>query len=155
MKQTHIVVTLFMTIAIITACSKEQKNNTHQENAGHQDHNTTEQHATGIAGMVLNNGAKWPMDEHTRASFAKMVGSFLKADHKSLEGDGLKQVGAELQVELDGLIQGCTMIGEAHNQLHVYLTGYIPAVQALSKTGNLEDAKTVKYYLESYADYFE
>ena len=47
------------------------------------------------------------------------------------------------------------MVGDAHNQLHIYLTGYIPAVQALAKTGDMEDAKKVKHYLEMYDDYFE
>ena len=105
--------------------------------------------------MVLDDGKKWPMDAHTRTSFTKMAESFLKADHISLEADGLKQVGVDLQVDLDGLIQGCTMVGDAHNQLHIYLTGYIPAVQALAKTGDMEDAKKVKHYLEMYDDYFE
>ncbi len=153
MKPTYIVIIIFITVTFTASCNKDHANNTHQESASHPDHNSSVNHEAGIEGMVLNNGVKWQMDEHTRASFTKMAGSFLKADHISLEGDGLKQVGADLQVDLDGLIQGCTMTGEAHNQLHLYLTGYIPAVQALSETGNLENAKAVKYYLEIYGDY--
>ncbi len=155
MKPTHIVITILITIAFITSCSDDHAKDTHDETASHSDHQSSENHEAGIEGMVLNNGRKWQMDEHTRASFTKMTGLFLKADHKSLEGDDLKQVGTDLQGDLDGLIQGCTMTGESHNQLHIYLTGYIPAVQALSKTGTLEDAKKVKYYLEIYDDYFE
>ena len=105
--------------------------------------------------MVLNDGAKWPMDQHTRTSFTTMTRIFVTADHESLEGEGLKLLGASLQVELDGLIQGCTMVGEAHNQLHVYLSGFIPAVQALSNSGSLTDALTVKHYLESYTSYYQ
>jgi len=47
------------------------------------------------------------------------------------------------------------MTGDAHDQLHVYLTGYIPAVAALSESGGIEDATKVRYYLENYSEYFE
>jgi hypothetical protein len=47
------------------------------------------------------------------------------------------------------------MTGEAHDQLHVYLMVYMPAVDALTKSGRIEDAKKVKHYLEIYDDYFE
>jgi hypothetical protein len=47
------------------------------------------------------------------------------------------------------------MTGDAHDQLHVYLTGYIPAVETLSESGRIEDAKKVTRYLEEYDEYFE
>jgi hypothetical protein len=95
------------------------------------------------------------MDDHTRAIFVKMAKSFLDSDYLSLEGDSLKSAGSDLKVHVGELIRGCTMTGEAHDQLHVYLTGYIPAVAALSETGRIEDAKKVKNYLEIYDQYFE
>lgn len=84
-----------------------------------------------------------------------MAASFLDADPLSLEGEGLKKAGSDLQDQVNGLIQGCTMTGEAHGQLHVYLAGYIPAVAALAGSGRSEDAQKVKYYLEKYTEYFE
>jgi hypothetical protein len=95
------------------------------------------------------------MDDHTRSVFAEMAASFLNVDHVSLEGEGLKKAGSDLQVHIKKLVQGCTMTGAAHDQLHVYLSGYIPAVAALSETGGIEDAKKVAHYLEKYAEYFE
>ncbi len=154
MKSTHIALSLIVTAGLLVSCSdKPAKAEQHKADA-HDSHQTST-HESSPDGLVLNNGEKWEMDEHTRSSFAQMAGSFLTADHISLEGEGLKQVGAGLQTDLDGLIKGCTMTGEAHNQLHVYLTGYIPAVQALSESGKLEDAKKVKHYLEIYDDYLE
>ncbi len=95
------------------------------------------------------------MDNHTRSSFAKMADSFLKADHLSMEEEGLKKAGSDLQGDITELIRGCTMTGDSHNQLHVYLTGYIAAVTSLSESGRIEDAKKVKRYLEGYGEYFE
>ena len=155
MKSTHIVLTLLITTALFMSCSDDHAKTDQHKADSHADHQSSTEHTEGLDGLVLNNGEKWSMDEHTRSSFAKMAGSFLQADHKSLEGEGLRQVGSELQLDLDGLIKGCTMTGEAHNQLHVYLTGYIPAVQALSETGSLKNAKKVKHYLEIYDDYLE
>jgi len=95
------------------------------------------------------------MDNHTRTIFAKMAESFVHSDHSSLKEDGLKKAGATLQLDINELIQGCTMTGDAHNQLHIYLTGYIPVVAALSDSGQIADAEKIKHYLEKYGDYFE
>jgi len=111
--------------------------------------------ATADDGLVLNDGKKWQMDDHTRASFAKMAASFVDADAAALGTDGLKQAGNSLKEDLDGLIQGCTMTGPDHDQLHVYLMAYIPAVTALQESGQVEDAKKVQHYLTIYGDYFE
>ncbi len=152
MKPRFTVITILISMALIATCSDDHAKAAHNETNSHADHQSSE---TQAVGMTLNNGEKWPMDEHTRNSFSEMEEVFFNADHVALEGKGLKQLGSDLQADLDGLIKGCTMTGEAHNQLHVYLTGYIPAVQELSKTGNLEDAKKVKHYLEIYDDYLE
>ncbi|MGD9897893.1 MAG: hypothetical protein AB7T22_02085 [Calditrichaceae bacterium] len=108
-----------------------------------------------LEGLRLDNGRKWKMDDHTRSSFAKMGASLLDSDLQALEEDGLKKAGADLQVLTDELIQGCTMTGNAHNQLHLYLSEYMPAVAALTKSGRIEDARRVRHYLERYKAYFE
>jgi len=111
--------------------------------------------ATADDGLVLNDGKKWQMDDHTRASFAKMAASFVNADAAAMGPDGLKQAGDNLKEDLNGLIQGCTMSGPDHDQLHVYLMAYIPAVTALQASGSIADARQVQHYLAIYGDYFE
>ena len=123
-----------------------------EDHASHLDSATPED---GLDGLALNNGSKWEMDDHTRTVFAKMATSFLNFDPQSMDEDGLMKAGADLQVDINALIQGCTMTGDAHDQLHVYLTGYMPAVAALSDSGRIEDAQKVTHYLEKYGDYFE
>jgi len=155
MKLNHIVMGTLVSAVLLMSCSDDKAKTDSHAGHDHDSHQAAEKQETGPDGLVLNNGEKWEMDEHTRNSFSKMAESFLDADHASLDGQGLKQSGVELQNELDVLIKGCTMTGEAHNQLHVYLTGYIPAVQELTASGDMEAAKKVKHYLEIYDDYLE
>ncbi len=108
-----------------------------------------------IEGMDLNDGKKWQMDKHTRESFNEMAEYFLSKDIGLLSQDQLKEQGNILQSYLDNLIQGCTMQGKEHDQLHTFLMLYMPEVEALSKTGNKENALKAQYYLKNYSNYFE
>jgi hypothetical protein len=123
------------------------------EPAAHAEHPHTA--AVQDDDLVLNEGAKWQMDDHTRASFVQMAASFEKVDTAALDTAGLKLAGDGLKKDLEGLIQGCTMTGADHDQLHVYLMKYIPAVTALQESGSVADAKMVQHYLSIYGDYFE
>jgi len=143
----------------LVSCGNKDAESQH-EAASHQEHgheHSEEVHTTATAddGLVLNDGQKWEMDTHTRSIFVKMASCFETADLAALDAAGLKQAGSELMVNIRELIQGCTMTGPAHDQLHVYLMGYIPAVEALEKEGLAEDAKKVQHYLAIYGDYFE
>jgi len=150
MKRLKTAIISLITLTLVLSCSDD-----HAKAESHDAQHKTTVHDAKPVGLVLDDGKKWEMDEHTRTSFAKMADSYLNADHTTMDATNLKAVAGDLQAELDVLIQGCTMTGEAHNQLHVYLTGYIPAVKALSQNGDSESAKQVKHYLEIYDDYLE
>ncbi len=108
-----------------------------------------------IKGMSLNNGQKWQLDSHTRSSLSKMKSSISKVDITSAQPELLKALGSDLNQQLEVLIQGCTMVDKEHDQLHLFLTAYIPAIQDLSSTGSREAAQHVRHYLNSYTHYFE
>ena len=154
--------TVLLTVLVLAACgghgADEHSHGTEEPSHGVEDHAAHEVAGAsddGLARVRLNDGEKWPMDAHTRSVFAKMAASFAEADQASLDGEGRKAVGAELQGDVDLLIAGCTMTGEAHDQLHAYLLGYLPAVAALAESGRVEDAQRVGHYLERYGDFFE
>jgi hypothetical protein len=151
MKTSLKVLNVLFVAALMVSCGDGNSKSDH-----HDDNSHTSAHSgTTEEGLQLNDGKKWEMDDHTRLTFGKMVSSFMNADHQSMSGEGLKKAGSDLQGYVAELIKGCTMTGEAHDQLHVYLMGYIPAVDALSESGRLKDAGKVKHYLEIYDDYFE
>jgi len=140
---------------LLVSCGADHSKSHQNDSDAHSSHSVSATSEDGLEGLGLNNGQKWKMDNHTRTIFAKMAESFVHSDHSSLKEDGLKKAGATLQLDINELIQGCTMTGDAHNQLHIYLTGYIPAVAALSDSGQIADAEKIKHYLEKYGDYFE
>lgn len=148
----HVLTALCLLAATLFLLScGDERTEADNEHAEHAEHTS----ATKDEGLVLNDGKKWQMDDHTRASFAKMAEAFVNVDAAALGSDGLKQAGDDLKEDLKSLIQGCTMTGPGHDQLHVFLTSYIPAVTALQESGRVEDAKKVQHYLAIYGDYFE
>ena len=120
-----------------------------------EDYAAHSENLDGVDDTLLDNGQKWKMDTHTRLAFAAMEAYFPKIDTISFDTQSLKKIGADLQIQINGLIQDCTMSGDAHDQLHVYLMGYISAVDALSQSGDIQDARKVRYYLGQYIAYFE
>lgn len=110
----------------------------------------------GISGLGLNHGQQWEMDEHTRNMLLKMEATFFAADHSTQVG--LNAAGAELKVHLDALIAGCTMDGEAHDQLHVFMTEYIPTIDRLAQAGDYAAARDaairLKGHFGTYKKYF-
>jgi hypothetical protein len=99
--------------------------------------------------LTLDDGAKWPMDEHTRTAFGAMRGRLDEAKPTSVQE--YVALGAALQSDIDGLIVGCTMRGPAHDQLHVFLRAYIPAVQVLKGTTDAADGQRNLEHLRALA----
>lgn len=108
-------------------------------------------------GLKLNNGDRWEMDDHTRNMSSKMDETFTAADHSNQAS--LNALGVQMESQLDELVKGCTMEGEAHAQLHVFLSQYMPDVQNLSKAEDYETARNlaikIKGDLAKYKKHFK
>lgn len=111
----------------------------------------------GLTGLSLNHGQPWEMDEHTRTMSKQMRETFFSGDHGSLEG--LTSMGTELEHQMQDLIKGCTMTGQAHDQLHVFLNTHVPTINALATADNYkvarENAILLKGQLETYQKHFK
>ena len=109
------------------------------------------------AKLSLNDGEKWEMDDHTRMMSAKMQETFFSADH-STQGN-LNALGLQLEEQLDTLIKGCTMTGASHDQLHLFLSGYMPAVQGMARAEDYDSARSlaikIKGELQAYKQHFK
>ena len=107
--------------------------------------------------LSLNGTEKWQMDEHTRGVVKETHVTLMGGDTSSVEG--LQGLGNSLKEHTDGLIQGCTMEGAAHDELHVFLMAWIPSVESLRTTSDLEagqaTAAELKAMLETYGQHFE
>lgn len=125
-----------------------------EDQADDHDH-----HARALEGkdLVLNDGEKWSMDEHTRKLVAEMNETVDNATVESHED--AQKVAKTLSSQLQALINGCTMTGEAHDNLHVFLATFLPAVNRLETAESNEDARKhfseVTSQLDTYDEYFE
>jgi len=101
--------------------------------------------------VSLNAGEKWEMDGHTRKSINRM--------NQLINGDETVTLGKSLAGEFHDLMQGCTMQGEPHNQLHVFLNELMPEILALSSDQSDEGIKgereKIRKLLQEYNLYFE
>lgn len=109
------------------------------------------------AGLALDAGKKWLMDEHTRATFAE-IRTLVTGAEVATTADAATLAGA-LDGKLGTLIAGCTMSGAAHDQLHVFLTDFMPAVKALGESPEIEQARErlagLRRQVEQYDAHFE
>lgn len=110
-----------------------------------------------VHSLSLNNGKKWQMDEHTRKMSKAMQKTFFKASHADLAS--LKSLAGKLDSQMNKLIQGCTMTGKAHDQLHVFLSEHIPTISAMKAAKDYQSARglaiKLKGQFEAYKKYFE
>lgn len=113
---------------------------TQHDAASHDAHAATAAPAApGALALVLDEGEKWQMDAHTRQAMGQLRAA-LSSTELATAADA-QALAATLQGHLDALVQGCTMTGAAHDQLHVFLVAFMPAVKAL---GNAPDPATAR-----------
>ncbi len=142
------VVLVILVLAAVSCGGDHGHDNGHEHDNG-DGHEQVGEHATKL-GLGLNAGRKWQMDEHTRSMFKAMTE---KID--AHVGDDAKSLGAALQADLGELIAGCTMTGEAHDELHKFLVLYMPAVSSLEEAGGESEMKRVKDLIGAYPMFFE
>jgi hypothetical protein len=144
---------VLISAAILVGCGSHGDSHEHgSDTRGIQEASYT---ADDAHGLVLNGSKKWEMDEHTRGMFTKMDQRLKSTDLGSSSADDLKASGVILRKDIDDLIAGCTMVGDAHNELHKYLTVYIPVVDELVQKGDSSKAEEVHELLELYPKFFE
>ena len=104
--------------------------------------------------IPLNGQDKWLLDSHTRSVLKTMHSRFLQASLTRMTQAERIYLAAQLEQDLDKLIQGCTMESGAHDALHTYLNALVPAVSQLKESGELVHAEQVRHLLEIYPEYF-
>ncbi len=101
--------TLAFTILIVPLCLVSCSDNTDEiTSETHQQHATPETvdvDYSKIADMMLNNGQKWQMDEHTRSILAAMKVNITSLDIRSSTTVELVALGNKLTLQLEDLIQ--------------------------------------------------
>lgn len=108
-------------------------------------------------GLQLDQGKKWIGNPETTFGVKKMEGLVANFDPNS-NPEGWMELQNNLRSAFDEIFRECTMEGEGHEQLHVYL---IPLMELFNALGN-EDSEsryaafeTLEKHLPVYWEYFE
>ena len=124
----------------------------------HQEHETSNIYAnTWTNDIELNNGSKWQANLETNEGVERMKNSLKTQSTNNLE-DYSKLVEL-LNVDKNYVIKNCTMKGDSHDNLHVWLMPLIEKIEALSEAKTLEEAAKLKKSIEenvnAYDTYFQ
>jgi hypothetical protein len=108
--------------------------------------------------LHLNNGKKWKANEETNASIARMF-EIAKEDIEEGRISYYAAMGERLNIEKETLFKECTMKGEEHNQLHLYIVPLLDKFGSLEFVSNEDEAmilqKNILKDLNNYHNYFE
>lgn len=129
-KSTYIFLVLISTV-FITCDHGDHNSHAHDEASG--EHKKAEV-------LTLNQGQAWSLDMSTRLIFGKIESTIQHASRDDLAD--LKQTGFTLEQQKNELIQGCSMTGEGHNQLHTFLSTFNKSIQSLTNAPDLAQAQT-------------
>jgi len=108
--------------------------------------------------LHLSNGEKWQADEATNNSIATMIEiTTREVEKKDLVS--FQHMGADLSREMKALFGVCTMKGESHDQLHVFLVPLVAKFRNLEHAKTAEDAvdkqKNILVHLNKFSKYFK
>ena len=127
----------------------------------HGDHGSAHESGHGdlaTSKLALNDGEKWPVDEHTRAA-ASRISALVSAAKPAPSALEARELAGKLGGELDLLISGCTMTGAAHDQLHIFLVGFFGEVEKLKVKEDPQELRLARSeidaLLEAYEEHFE
>tara|TARA_R110000850_G_scaffold3773_11_gene17516 strand:- start:5782 stop:6231 length:450 start_codon:yes stop_codon:yes gene_type:complete len=108
-------------------------------------------------GIELNAGQKWKVNEQMRP-FIITSEQLLIDFQKDANGD-YKILATELKENNNKLIASCTMKGESHDALHLWLHPHLELVSELQKSSTSEDAVVIIDKLnrsfQTFGNYFQ
>jgi hypothetical protein len=107
--------------------------------------------------IAMDHGNKWQADAVTTEGVEKMKMT-LKAQSTSTL-DAYHKLAKMLNEDKNNVIKNCTMKGDSHDNLHIWLLPLIEKIAALSETTTIEDASKIRYSIEEningYHTYFQ
>ena len=116
-------------------------------------------HGEAAIEITLNNGAKWQGDQNMIIGMTAIHGTMaanLDAIHNStLPVDAAKELAADVQKQLDFMVENCVLEPEVDEQFHIVLGEVMAGISAL-EAGEVETgAVTIVQALNAYGEHFE
>jgi PBP1b-binding outer membrane lipoprotein LpoB len=133
MKRLNILIVF--SIFIFEGCSNSMNN----EQTNNNELSSSHVHEEDVQ-ISLNNGEKWVVDtnmmQHIRA-MEFLIENF----EQSQDLNNYESLANDLQKGVQLLTSNCTMKGQAHDELHLWLVPYIDLVDSLSEANDMNAAQ--------------
>lgn len=119
----------------------------------------TEERENGVSSdqLVLNNGQKWEANKETMDGVKKIQVVIKNRPKQSLED--FDKLGKELTKIENYIVRKCTMKGEAHENLHLWLNPLMKKTEKLNESEGIAQAQEIvrelEIHLKEYYRYFE
>ena len=116
-------------------------------------------HGAGAIEITLNDGAKWQGDQNMITGMTAIHGTMaanLAAIHNgTLPADAANGVAADVQKQVDFMVENCVLEPEVDEQFHIVLGEVMSGISAL-EAGEVETgAVTIVQALNAYGEHFE
>ncbi|WP_111707646.1 hypothetical protein [Lutibacter citreus] len=133
------------------------KNTTEKKSVQEQPQQTEEQQHNNAEELQLNNGNLWEANSETTEGINAMLQ--LMSDFSEVENpEAYEMLKQNLETQFKTIVQKCTMTGEAHNQLHVFLVpmkGLFNGLTASDLKNSKAHFNKLNTHLKTYKTYFE
>ncbi|QHI36933.1 hypothetical protein IMCC3317_23030 [Kordia antarctica] len=107
--------------------------------------------------IKMNNGAKWQANAETNEGVKNMQNSIKIQKTSTLKE--YQKLAEQLNKDISYVIKKCSMKGDSHNNLHVWLLPLMEKIEALSEAKTVEEASKLKHSIEEningYNTYFQ
>jgi len=107
--------------------------------------------------IKTNNIGKWLANAETNEGVKNMINSLDSIETNALED--YKTLAKQLSSQKNYIIKNCTMTGEPHENLHVWLLPLLAKIEALSEVKTIKEASKLKQSITEniyqYSNYFE
>ncbi|MBP9185516.1 MAG: hypothetical protein KBE91_00570 [Bacteroidia bacterium] len=149
-------------LAITTSCNQQPKTPTNDVASNQEQVSNTAEHeesheATEKLEINLNNGAKWAVNKEMMVYVRNsegLVDTYINAPKKDYAA-----LAKELNSTVGLLTKSCTMKGQSHEELHVWLHPYMQLIKDLGNAKNEEEASQIVNALQAsfvmFNQYFE
>jgi hypothetical protein len=134
---------------------KEETTSTEQTAAEHKEDLNGDQNIW-MSQIQLDNGSKWNANIETTEGIQAMSSRI--AEDESISIKHYKNLASDLNDIKNNIIKECTMEGESHDNLHVFLVPLADKIEALGEVNSVHEGavitREIREHLEVYNNYF-
>jgi hypothetical protein len=152
-----------MFLTLITGCVETNKKETKSKTTIEEHKNEKKEiesdylNNNWLEDIQLNNGIKWNANIETTQGVNMMLEEIKKSSPKTVQE--YVSLANKLNTEKNMIVEKCTMKGESHDNLHIFLHPLIEKINHLQKVTTMKDGmeitNSIIENLEAYTYYFK